>query len=131
MDANEFIDNLRRDKACGVIAPHQIILLVALHNIYNEKHNTILNVDEVNTEFQKVWSQNNEKFQSKSNLVGMPLKALYNQRLIDLDVRGQIKDFRRLSDLKENIYKIILCKELATFLEVEGSFGILVHRITC
>lgn len=34
MNAEEFVNNLKRDKARGSLTPHQIILLIALLKIY-------------------------------------------------------------------------------------------------
>lgn len=129
MDPNEFIDNLKRDKARGIIAPHQIILLLALNNIYQCTKKNMLSVDEINAEFQNVWSNNTDRFQSKSNLVGMPLKALYNQGFIELNINGEIQDYRRFEQLQHHVTQVTIGKQLVELFSAKNLNPILKERM--
>lgn len=128
MKADEFIDNLKRDRARGVIAPHQVVLLLSFYNLFREKNTTIFDIEELNLEFQKVWSKYNSKFTSKSNLVGMPLKALFNQGYIDMDLKKSIIDFRNISLLRENIKCVKIKSEIISLFSAENLEDILINR---
>jgi hypothetical protein len=47
MDIKEFIDSLKRDKARGALAPHQIILLLSLHKLNSENKSKILKLEDL------------------------------------------------------------------------------------
>lgn len=128
MDPNKFIDNLKRDKARGVIAPHQIVLISALYNIYQREKKSKLNIDEIDMEFQKVWNKNCDKFLSRSNLLGMPLKAFYNQGFIDVKFNEPVDDFRRLKSLKTNIENVEIGNSLINLFSIKNLDLILNQR---
>ena len=130
MDPKEFIDKLKRDKARGIIAPHQIVLLIALLNIYEQKGSSIFNIEEINFEFQKVWKEHSTKFNSNNNLVGMPLKALYNQGYITIEILNNIRDFRKLSNLIDNINVITLENDLLELFTFENIRSSLIYRLS-
>ena len=129
MELNKFIDKLKRDKARGVIAPHQIILLYALYNLSNRCGKHTFEIDELNTEFQIVWKRNKDKFQSTSNILGMPLKAFFNQGYINLAFSGELLDFRKLNDLKENIKSVQIGTELLKVFKFENIEDTLINRL--
>lgn len=112
MIAKEFIDNLRRDKARGIIAPHQIVLLLALYSLYKNTGKVNFNVEEVNSSFQFVWKENKDKFKSTNNCVGLPLKSLDSQGIINLQIIKSINDFRNLRNLFNGINNINLTEVL-------------------
>lgn len=103
MSLEEFINGLKRDKARGKIAPHQIILLITLFKIYSETKNPITDITTLNNQFQKIWNLHKEKFNSKNNKVGLPLKAFSNRGYLDLSITNQINDFRNNFELETKI----------------------------
>lgn len=112
MDPNIFIDNLRRDKARGIIAPHQIVLLLALYSLFRQTGKIHFNIEEVNSSFQLVWKENKDKFKSTNNNVGLPLKSLNSQGIIKLEIVSSIFDFRNLKNLNDGINKVNLTEVL-------------------
>jgi len=113
---DDFIDNLKRDKARGNTAPHQVLLLISLHNLYNEKRHFDFEIKEIISSFDETWKKYEHLFQTKSKIVGMPLKAFYNQGFIDLEFYTEIKDFRNKNSLEQNIKAIVLNNSLKDFL---------------
>ena len=67
MDINEFVDNLKRDKARGKIAPHQIILLTALYRLYYKNKTSSFNIEELIIEFNEIWENNKQNVHSLNN----------------------------------------------------------------
>lgn len=132
VNANEFINGLKRDKARGTIAPHQIVLLLAFYKIFQDNTLDILtiNIQDLNNEFQKVWSLNKDKFSSKSNILGMPLKALYNQKYIEINIKEPITDFRNISYLQKKINFIKINSELVELFQISDIETILKKRLT-
>ncbi|MEJ5053918.1 hypothetical protein [Sphingobacterium sp. MYb382] len=129
MTLNIFIDNLKRDKARGVIAPHQIVLLCALYNLFERYDKVTFDIEELNTEFQLVWKENKDRFQSISNILGMPLKALLNQGHVNLNCSNKVLDFRRLNNLKTNIKSVQIGTELSKIFTLENVKKTLINRL--
>lgn len=111
-----FIDNLKRDKARGAIAPHQVLLLISLKILNDKKGNFDFNIEEVVDEFDSVWDKYERIFKSKSKIAGMPIKAFHNQGLIDLEFSSKIEDFRNRSMLLESVKTIKFHNNLTEFL---------------
>lgn len=106
MDKEEFINSLKRDKARGNLAPHQIILLIALYNIVAKNSTETLEINELNDEFQKVWYEHKGDFVSVNNKVGLPLKAFVNRGYLTLEITDTIIEFRNLKELQMKISTI-------------------------
>jgi hypothetical protein len=127
---NKFIDGLKRDKARGNLAPHQIILLIALLNLYKATNNSVIDIFSLNNEFQKLWSEHQDKFESKNNKIGLPLKAFINKGYIELVVSNTIKDFRNNSELEAKISSLTLSDELLKLYCDESIKNYLTSRIS-
>lgn len=106
MEINEFIDNLKRDKARGNLAPHQIILLIALSNIYSISKSDTTEINVLNIEFQQVWNQHKNVFVSKNNKIGLLLKAFVNREYLQLTTSDVINDYRNNLELQSKIESI-------------------------
>jgi hypothetical protein len=126
---NEFIDDLKRDKARGSLAPHQIIFLLVLLNIYTEKKSVNFNIVELIVEFQKVWKEHQDKFQTKNNKIGLPLKAFVNRGFVEIDIIDSIADFRRNQELEAKITNVKIGNELLKLLKIEKINEYLIERI--
>lgn len=126
---NEFIDDLKRDKARGSLAPHQIIFLISLLNIFEIKQSKNFKIVELMEEFQKVWKEHQSKFQTKNNKIGLPLKAFMNKGLIEIDFTDIVSDFRRNQDLESKISNIKIGNEIEKILKQEKIKEYLVKRI--
>ncbi|WBL25721.1 hypothetical protein [Zunongwangia sp. HGR-M22] len=106
-----FIRRLKRDKARGKIAPHQIILLLSLYRIYNENREIKISIDELKYKFEKAWNENIEPHSSNNPNIVMPIKAFYRRNYISLIPRTEdILSIRNYSDLN-SIYKYIKLEE--------------------
>jgi hypothetical protein len=130
MDSNEFIDGLKRDKARGNLAPHQIILLLALLNLDKENNSSVLDIFSLNNEFQKVWNEHQDKFESKNNKIGLPLKAFVNKGYIELVVSNTIKDLRSNSELESKISNLKIGNELLKLFSNDSIKKYLISRIS-
>lgn len=109
MEIKEFIDNLKRDKARGELAPHQIILIISLYNLYIENNSKTLNIEDLISTFNKVWKENQDKFKTKNCNLGMPLKVFVNREYLEIDIKEDIVDFRSKTELTNKIIKIEIC----------------------
>ena len=69
MIAESFVDNLKRDKARGSLAPHQIILLIALSKIYKESGKNLNDILILNSQFQEVWNTYKNEFKTTNMAV--------------------------------------------------------------
>jgi hypothetical protein len=112
MDINEFVDNLKRDKARGELAPHQIILLISLYNLCIVNNSQILTIEDLISTFNKVWKENQDKFKTKNCNLGMPLKVFINKGYLEIEIKEEIIDFRSKTELKSKISKIKINKIL-------------------
>jgi flagellar biosynthesis regulator FlaF len=130
MESNEFIDSLKRDKARGNLAPHQIVLLLTLLNLHKENNSSILNIFSLNNEFQKVWNAYKNDFKTTNNKLGMPLKAFVNKGYVTIEISEEINDFRNLLELESKISKLEIADVLLTFLKIDKIEGYLISRIT-
>jgi hypothetical protein len=130
MNIKYFIDSLKRDKARGNLAPHQIILLLALRNLYKENNSSILDIFSLNNEFKKVWNEHQDKFESKNNKIGLPLKAFVNKGYIELVVTNTINDFRNNSELESKITSLTVSYELLKLYSDESIENYLTSRIS-
>jgi hypothetical protein len=130
MESNEFIDSLKRDKARGNLAPHQIILLLALLNLYKENNSSVLDIFTLNNEFQKVWNDHQDKFESKNNKIGLPLKAFVNKGYIELAVTNTINDFRNNLELESKISSLKFSDEIIKLFSNDNVKNYLISRIS-
>jgi hypothetical protein len=126
---NDFVSELRRDKARGEIAPHQIILLISFFHLSHSLKKGVFSIGEINMEFQRNWDLYCLQFKSRNNKVGMPLKALYNKGLIQLEIVDIINDFRNLNDLQSKISSVKLHKKLIHFLGIDDVHDFLISKI--
>ncbi|TXD53924.1 hypothetical protein [Polaribacter sp. IC063] len=115
MGINEFIDNLKRDKARGELAPHQIILLISLYNLSIENNSKTLNIEDLISTFNKVWKENQDKFKTKNCNLGMPLKVFVNREYLEINIKEDIVDFRSKTELISKITEIRICLRLLNF----------------
>lgn len=129
MDINEFIDNLKRDKARGHLAPHQIILLISLYNLYLENNSGILTIEELISTFNKVWKENQDKFKTKNCNLGMPLKVFVNREYLVIEINEDINDFRSKIELRSKIEKIKINHDLIKLFENKNIRSYLKTRI--
>lgn len=130
MDINEFIDNLKRDKARGSLAPHQIILLIALSKIYKKSGVILTDILILNSEFQEVWNTYKNQFKTTNNKLGMPLKAFVNKGYLTIQIIEEINDFRNLSDLESKISKLVIEDILITLFKADKIEEYLISRIS-
>ena len=130
MTAENFVENLKRDKARGSLAPHQIILLLALSKIYKKSGKNITDILILNTEFQEVWNTYKNEFKTTNNKVGMPLKAFVNKGYITIQISDDINDFRNLLELESKISKLVIEDILIAFFKADKIEEYLISRIT-
>lgn len=130
MNPKEFIDKLKRDKARGNLAPHQIILLITFLDIYIKNKSQSFDIVELENEFQKVWEHNKSDFVSTNNRIGLPLKAFLNKKFIRLTLRNEIKSFRKTEELKREISNIEIDKILVNLFRQDNLKIYLISRIT-
>jgi hypothetical protein len=130
MNTEEFINNLKRDKARGNLAPHQIILLIALSNIYAIHKSNLTDITTLNDEFQKVWNEHKNSFISKNNKVGLPLKAFVNREYLQLNGAEIINDFRNTLELDTKIESIKIGKKITQLFQDLDLQEYLITRIT-
>jgi hypothetical protein len=129
MEINTFIDNLKRDKARGNLAPHQIILLITLSNIYSISKNDSTDINTLNSEFQKVWKEHKNLFISKNNKIGLPLKAFVNREYIQLITTDVINDFRNNLELEIKVKSIKMYKATTQLFQDSDIKKYLITRI--
>jgi hypothetical protein len=115
MKINEFIDNLKRDKARGELAPHQIILLISLHKLNSKKKSNILEIEDLMDAFNFTWKEHQNSFKTKNCNLGMPLKVFVNRGYLEIDIKEDIIDFRSKSELKSKITEIRISLILLSF----------------
>jgi hypothetical protein len=106
MEINEFIDNLKRDKARGELAPHQIILLLSLHKLYSKNKSNIIEIGDLMDTFSLTWKEHQDSFKTKNCNLGMPLKVFVNKDYLEIEIKEDINDFRSKSELKTKITQI-------------------------
>jgi hypothetical protein len=102
----EFIDNLKRDKARGELAPHQIILLLSLHKLYSKNKSNIIEIGDLMDTFSLTWKEHQDSFKTKNCNLGMPLKVFVNKDYLEIEIKEDINDFRSKSELKTKITQI-------------------------
>jgi hypothetical protein len=130
MTQEKFIDGLKRDSARGSLAPHQIILLIALSKIYKKSGKVLTDILILNTEFQEVWNIYKNEFKTTNNKLGMPLKAFVNKGYLSIEISEEINDFRNLSELESKISKLVIEDVLITFFKADKIEEYLISRIT-
>ena len=130
MDINEFIDNLKRDKARGQLAPHQIILIISLYNLYIENNSKILTVEDLISTFNKVWKENQNKFKTKNCNLGMPLKVFMNREYLEINFKEDIVDFRSKTELRSKVIQIKINQILLSLFKKNQFYAYLKTRIS-
>jgi hypothetical protein len=130
MIAENFVDNLKRDKARGSLAPHQIILLIALLKVYKKSGSALNDILILDNEFQQVWNTYNSEFKTSNNKLGMPLKAFVNKGFLTIQISEEINDFRKLSELESKISKLIIEDVLIALFKIEKVEDYLISRIS-
>ncbi|MFY8180844.1 MAG: hypothetical protein ACOVLG_03635 [Flavobacterium sp.] len=130
MIAEEFINNLKRDKARGSLAPHQIILLIALSKVYKKSGKNLNDILILNNEFQEVWKTYKNEFKTTNNKLGMPLKAFINKGYLTIEISDQILDFRNLSELESKISNLVIEDILISLFKLDNIEEYLVSRIS-
>jgi hypothetical protein len=113
----EFIDNLKRDKARGELAPHQIILLLSLHKLYSENKSSIIEIGDLMGAFSLIWKEHQNSFKTKNSNLGMPLKVFVNREYLEIDLKEGINDFRSKTELKSKITQIKIHQILLNILK--------------
>ena len=130
MTAESFVDDLKRDKARGSLAPHQIILLIALLRLYKKNVEILNDISILNSEFQEVWNTYKNEFKTTNNKLGMPLKVFVNKGYLTIKITEQINDFRNLSELETKISQVIIEDILILLFKIEKIEEYLVSRIS-
>lgn len=113
----EFIDNLKRDKARGELAPHQIILLLSLHKLYSESKSSIIEIGDLMGAFSLIWKEHQNSFKTKNSNLGMPLKVFVNKSYLEIDITDSINDFRSKTELKSKVIQIKISTILLNLLK--------------
>jgi len=130
MNQAEFINNLKRDKARGSLAPHQIILLIALSKVYKLSGKNLNDILILNSQFQEVWKTYKNEFKTTNNKLGMPLKAFINKGYLTIEISEQILDFRNLSELESKISNLVIEDILISLFKSDNIEEYLVSRIS-
>jgi hypothetical protein len=130
MTAANFVDNLKRDKARGSLAPHQIILLIALSKIYKKSGRNLTDILILNSEFQEVWNTYRNEFKTTNNKLGMPLKAFVNKGYLTVEICEEINDFRKVSELEVKISKLVIENDLISLFKIDKIEEYLESRIS-
>lgn len=130
MKPEDFINNLKRDKARGNLAPHQLILLIALSKIYDKNKQNSIDISVLNRVFQEVWCKYQFKFKTTNNKMGLPLKAFINKEIIIIETNEEINDYRNYLELESKITDISMDNKLLLFLNFDQIEKYLVTRIT-
>jgi hypothetical protein len=130
MNPEEFIDGLKRDRARGSLAPHQIILLIALSKIYKKSGKVLTDILILNTEFQEVWNTYKNEFKTTNNKLGMPLKAFVNKGYLTIQISEEINDFRNLSELESKISKLVIEDILTNLFKADKNEEYFIGRIS-
>ncbi|MGY0391178.1 hypothetical protein ACW5R3_01295 [Bizionia sp. KMM 8389] len=126
----EFVDNLKRDKARGDLAPHQIILLLSLHKLYSENKSNTFEIDDLMDAFNLTWKEHQKSFKTKNCNLGMPLKVFVNKEYLEIDINEEINDFRSKTELRTKITSIIISQLLLTLLKKTEFYNYLKTRIS-
>ena len=129
MDINEFIDNLKRDKARGELAPHQIILLISLHKLYSENKSNTIEIDDLIDAFSLIWKEHQNSFKTKNCNLGMPLKVFVNNTYLEIGITQDINDFRSKTELRSKVTSIKINQFLLKLLKKNESYDYLKTRI--
>lgn len=130
MVAEDFINNLKRDRARGSLAPHQIILLIALIRLHRKNGKILNDISILNSEFQEVWNTYKNEFKTTNNKLGMPLKAFVNKGYLTIQITDQINDFRKVSELESKISQVVIEDVLITLFKEVKIEEYLVSRIS-
>lgn len=130
MVAEDFINNLKRDRARGSLAPHQIILLIALLRFYRKNGKILNDISILNNEFQEVWNTYKNEFKTTNNKLGMPLKAFVNKGYLTIQITDQISDFRKISELESKISQVVIEDVLISLFKIEKVEEYLISRIS-
>ncbi|MEM5540711.1 hypothetical protein [Olleya sp. AS48] len=126
----EFVDNLKRDKARGDLAPHQIILLLSLHKLYSENKSNTFEIGDLMDAFNLTWKEHQNSFKTKNCNLGMPLKVFVNKEYLEIDINEEINDFRSKTELKTKITSIIISQLLLKLLKKTEFTNYLKTRIS-
>jgi len=129
MNPEEFVKGLKRDKARGNLAPHQIILLISFLNIYVKLESKYFDITELESEFQQVWEDYKSQFASTNNNIGLPLKAFINRDYIRLTLKSDISNFRNTKELKREISTIEIDTILIQLLQQNDIKSYLISKI--
>ena len=130
MNREEFVNNLKRDKARGSLAPHQIILLITLSKIYKKGGANLTDILILNSEFQEVWNTYKNEFKTTNNKLGLPLKAFVNKEYITIEISEEINDFRNLLELESKISKLVIEDILIKLFKADKIEEYLISRIS-
>jgi hypothetical protein len=130
MIPEEFINNLKRDKARGSLAPHQIILLIALSKVYKKSGKNLNDILILNNEFQEIWKTYKNEFKTTNNKLGMPLKAFVNKGYLTIETSEQLLDFRNFSELESKISNLVIEEILISLFKSSNIEEYLVSRIS-
>jgi len=129
MDLKVFIDGLKRDRARGSLAPHQIILLISLFDIFKEYGSGTFDIVSLNNKFKENWKEHQHKFKTKNNKIGLPLKAFINKGYIEIETNADINDFRNNSELESKISMLKIDNILLDIFRKTKSNSYLIERI--
>lgn len=130
MNITEFIDNLKRDKARGNLAPHQIILLISLYKLYSDKKSNIIEIGDLMDTFSFTWKEHQNSFKTKNCNVGMPLKVFVNKDYLEIELTENIIDFRSKTELGSKIKSLKLNSVLLTLFKNPNLAEYLKNRIS-
>lgn len=129
MKIKNFADNLKRDKARGNLAPHQIILLMSLHKIYSKNNSIVINISDLLETFKTIWKNNQNLFKSKNCNLGLPLRAFVNNGFLEISITAEIKDFRNRKELTNKISELKLSDLLLNILKEKDFYEYIKTRI--
>ena len=125
----DFIDNLKRDKARGELAPHQIILLISLNKLYSKNKSKIIEIGDLLDSFSLTWKEHQDRFKTKNCNLGMPLKVFVNKDYLEIEIKEEINDFRSKTELRSKITLVRINPLLTNILNSQKSKNYLESRI--
>jgi hypothetical protein len=123
MGHEKFVDGLKRDKARGTLAPHQIILLITLYKLYSESKSNTVEIADLALAFGFTWKEHQNSFKTKNCNLGMPLKVFVNRDYLKIEIIEDIIDFRNKTELKSKINNIKINQVLLNLL-IDPEFSI-------
>lgn len=119
------LDKLKRDSNKGILAPHQILLLITIQREFNSYNNIELSIKDIQCTYEIVWNEYRKSISSDNLNLGVPIRALKNQGLIEVNFYNESdplkeKYYRIKNKLLEKVKSIILSENLINGIKNEN-----------